>query len=83
MGQDGLSFSEVPELFESGNDYLEIFDDEHSIGEERFIAIGPVSSFITVVVQTEVEPDVVRNISARRATARESVLFPRYMEGER
>ena len=37
-----ISFEEVTELFTSGVDYLEIFDDEHSQDEDRFIAIGPI-----------------------------------------
>jgi uncharacterized DUF497 family protein len=35
----GLSFEEAQELFLSGRDYLEIFDDAHSDTEDRFIAI--------------------------------------------
>ena len=38
----GLSFSEAKTLFESGVDYLEIYDEDHSADEDRFIAIGPV-----------------------------------------
>jgi uncharacterized DUF497 family protein len=30
----GISFEEVTELFTSGVDYLEIFDDEHSHDED-------------------------------------------------
>lgn len=35
-----VSFQEASVLFSSGVDYLEIFDDEHSETEDRFIAIG-------------------------------------------
>ncbi len=35
----GVSFEEASALFSSGVDYLEIFDEQHSIDEERFIAI--------------------------------------------
>jgi uncharacterized DUF497 family protein len=34
-------------------DYLEIFDDEHSIVEERFIAIGPIRRGLVLIVWTE------------------------------
>ena len=37
----GISFEEAKELFTSGTDYLEIFDEAHSDLEDRFIAIGP------------------------------------------
>jgi DNA-binding transcriptional regulator YiaG len=36
----GVSFEEASELFRSGVDYLELFDDRHSDDEDRFIAIG-------------------------------------------
>jgi uncharacterized DUF497 family protein len=37
-----VSFEEASELFRSGEHYLEIFDEEHSVHEDRFIAIGPI-----------------------------------------
>jgi len=33
----GVSFAEAKTLFTSGNDFLEIYDDEHSMTEDRFI----------------------------------------------
>jgi putative transcriptional regulator len=48
----GLSFSEARQLFESGADYLEIFDSQHSESEDRFIAIGPMGRGLVVVVYT-------------------------------
>jgi uncharacterized DUF497 family protein len=59
----GISFEEASELFVSGTDYLELFDDAHSEHEDRFIAIGPIRE------------DVVRIISARWATRLETTLF--------
>ena len=38
----GLSFEEARQLFEEGDDYLEIFDEAHSSPEDRFIAIGEI-----------------------------------------
>ena len=46
----GLSFAEARQLFESGADYLEIFDVDHSELEDRFIAIGPIDRGLAVVV---------------------------------
>ena len=71
----GISFEEVTELFTSGVDYLEIFDDEHSQDEDRFIAIGPTPRGVVLVVYTEPSEGVVRIISARRATKAETRLF--------
>ena len=71
----GLSFAEAQRLFESGADYLEIFDAEHSESEDRFIAIGPIDRGLVVVVYTEPEEDVIRIIGARLANKREQALY--------
>ena len=67
----GLSFDEATELFKSGVDYLEIYDEEHSDEEDRFIAIGHISRGVIVVAYTERDDDVLRILSARMATKKE------------
>jgi len=74
----GVSFEEASELFTSGVDFLEIYDEAHSIDEDRFIAIGPIIRGVVMVVWTEREEDVVRIISARWATSREASRFHSY-----
>ena len=76
-----LSFDEVKELFATGSDFLEIYDEEHSDEEDRFIAIGPIRVGVVAVVYTEPQDDVLRIVSARRATKQEIVLFRRYYGG--
>jgi uncharacterized DUF497 family protein len=76
----GVSFEEAQELFRSGRDYLEIFDDAHSDTEDRFIAIGPIARGLVLVVWTERDEDTVRIISARWATKREQGLYFHYLE---
>ena len=71
----GLAFAEAQRLFESGAEYLEIFDAEHSEFEDRFIAIGPIDRGIVVVVYTEREEDLIRIIGARLANKREQALY--------
>ena len=71
----GVSFEEAKGLFESGVDYLELFDAEHSLDEDRFFAIGPIQKGVVLVVWTDRGDDVVRIISARLATHRESELY--------
>lgn len=75
-----LSFSEASTLFTSGVDYLEIFDVEHSVEEERFICIGPIARGIVVVVIMDEDSDVIRIVSARLATRRESLLYAEFLE---
>ncbi len=53
--------------------YMEIYDFEHSINEDRYIAIGMVGDLLFVVF-TERE-DYIRIISARSATRSERRLY--------
>jgi hypothetical protein len=76
----GISFNEAAELFRSGVDYLEIFDEAHSVDEDRFLAIGPISRGLVLVVHTEQDEDTIRIISARWATKAERELFLAYMD---
>ena len=66
----GLSFDEASRLFTGGQDYLEIYDEEHSHDEDRFIAIGPIDRGV-VVAYAERDDDLIRVVSARMATAKE------------
>jgi len=66
----GITFEEASTIF---GDLLSITIDDpsHSIGEDRFITIGTsASGKIIVVVHTD-RNDIIRIISARRATKNE------------
>lgn len=71
----GVSFDEAGELFRSGADYLEIFDYEHSVAEDRFIAIGPIRRGLVLIVWMERDEETIRIISARWATKYEQSLY--------
>lgn len=75
----GLSFREARALLVSGIDHLEIYDEQHSDDEERFISIGPIARGIVLVVWTERDEDTIRIISARFAKKREATLYREYM----
>jgi uncharacterized DUF497 family protein len=79
----GVSFEEAKELFVSSVDYLEIFDDVHSDVEDRFIAIGPISRGLVLVVWTERDEDTIRIISARWASTHEQKLYYTYLKEDR
>ena len=79
----GLSFEEAEELFASGADFLEIFDETHSESEDRFIAIGPITRGLILVVWTAPDDETLRIISARGATEREHALYHSYMDERR
>jgi uncharacterized protein len=53
---------------------LEFFDDRQDYGEERFVIIGMVDGQVLFVAYTE-EKDVIRIISARRATKHEQETY--------
>ncbi len=76
----GVSFEEAQELFTSGVEYLEIFDEANSIEEDRFLAIGPIRRGLVLVVWTERDEHILRIISARWATQHEADLFVEHME---
>lgn len=76
----GISFEQAREVLAPGVACLERFDDAHSEAEERLVSIGSSSSGVLVVVWTERDDDVVRIISARRATKRERTLYLTYLE---
>jgi hypothetical protein len=76
-----VSFEEASELFVSGVDYLEIFDEAHSDVEDRFISIGPIRRGLVLVVWTERDEDVIRIISARWATPSERSLYREHFGG--
>ncbi len=77
----GLSFSETSGLFTEDIDFLEIYDEEHSGDEDRFIAIGPIERGVIVAAYTEPQDDVTRIFSARMATPRERKLLEEYWRG--
>jgi uncharacterized protein len=79
----GISFQEAKALFTSGVDYLEIFDEEHSVDEDRFLAIGPITRGLVLVVWTERSEDTMRIIGARWATRPEQALYREYLEERR
>ena len=76
----GVSFEEASQLFSQDVETLEIFDELHSDLEDRFISIGPIKRGLVLVVWTERDADIIRIISARWATARESQRYHAYLK---
>lgn len=76
----GVGFEEAARVFDAPDRALELFDELHSFDEDRFITIGPIASGLVLVVWCEVVDDVIRIISARFATKRETGLYRRAMQ---
>ena len=67
-----ISFETAAYVFDDPY-YIEMFDFEHSVDEDRYIAIGKVGDIVFVVF-TE-RKDTIRMISARLATNVERSLY--------
>ena len=62
----GIDFTDVHVMFQAP--MLVDMDDRTEYGEERWIGIGPFYMIIAVIVYTERGDDIIRVISARKAT---------------
>jgi len=74
----GVDFSEAETVFQDEM-ALELFDDEHSEDEDRYIIIGISSKTRELMVCHcyRNDGDAIRIFSARRATKREIALYER------
>ena len=67
-----ISFETAIHVFDDPN-YIEMYDFEHSVEEERYVAIGRVGDILFVVFTERCEN--IRLISARLATDSERSLY--------
>lgn len=68
----GIDFIDVERLF--AGETVTILDDRFDYGEERFITLGLLDERVVVVAHTETK-DVIRLISARKATRNEEISY--------
>ena len=66
----GIDFNDVPDIFQ--HPMLALRDDREDYGEDRWISIGRIKSLMGVVVYAERRGDMIRIISARKATKQEA-----------
>lgn len=76
----GISFDTAKTVWSDPN-ALEFYDDEHSDTEERFIIVGktPSGKTLFVIFCEKLEGEVIRIISARRATSSEKEQYERQL----
>ena len=76
LKKHGISFEEAQSVFYD-EFATQFYDDKHSSSEDRFIMLGMSSSArVLVICHCERESgDLIRIISARRATKRESTFY--------
>lgn len=82
LAKHGVSFEQARSLFEPARDILEVYDENNSQDEDRFVAIGWADVGLLVVAYTERDPESIRIISARKASKVERRRFEEYQRGE-
>lgn len=65
----GIDFADAADIF--NHPVLTLADDREDYGEERWVALGWIKAIVGVVVYVERDEDVIRIISARKATKSE------------
>ena len=65
----GIDFADAVDIF--NHPMLELLDEREDYGEDRWISIGLIKSLVGVVIYAERHDDVIRIISARKATKHE------------
>lgn len=76
LKKHGISFEEAQSVFYD-EFAVQFFDDDHSMGESRFLLLG-MSTGARLLIVCHCERDdgeVIRIISARKATKRESAYY--------
>ncbi|WGS49726.1 BrnT family toxin [Paraburkholderia sp. D15] len=66
----GIDFADAIDVF--NHPVLTALDEREDYGEERWVALGWIEASMGVVVYVERSEDVLRIISARKATRRET-----------
>ena len=74
----GIDFIDAIDIF--NHPYLSAHDKRENYGEDRWQALGWMKALVGVVVYTERQGDVIRVISARRATKREVSNYEKIIE---
>ena len=78
LRKHGVSFEEASTVFDDA-DALQIFDPDHSESEDRFILLG-MSAVLRILVVCHcyrADDNIIRIISARKATRNESSAYER------
>jgi len=69
----GIDFKDAKDIFHYP--LLTMEDTKHNYGEQRWIALGWIKSLLGVVIYIEHDEDIIRIISARKATSKERIYY--------
>lgn len=70
LRKHGIDFTDIPKMLEG--DLVVLADDRYDYGEPRFMAFGFLSGHLVSVAYTERSENVIRLISARKASKHET-----------
>ncbi|GHV30115.1 hypothetical protein AGMMS4952_16660 [Spirochaetia bacterium] len=70
----GVYFETAAYVFDDPN-LIKIYDEKHSVKEDRWNIIGMTGDLLLFVVETEMDDDTVVIISARKANRREEEIY--------
>lgn len=73
LRQHGIDFADIPQVLEG--DLILLEDDRYDYGETRYIVFGLLFERVVVVAYTERGEDMIRLISARKASKHETRQF--------
>ena len=72
LRKHGIDFVDLPPLFDGVT--VTVLDDRFDYGEDRFLTVGVLQGIVIVVAHTETA-ELIRFISARKATRNEEDLY--------
>ena len=78
LDKHGIDFEDAKDIFK--HPILISEDTKHNYGESRWIGLGWIRSILGVVIYVERCGDVIRIISARKATKRERKYYEQSIE---
>jgi uncharacterized DUF497 family protein len=70
----GVYFETAAYVFDDPN-LIKIYDEKHSVNEDRWNIIGMTRDLLLFVVETEIDDDTVVIISARKANRNEEEIY--------
>lgn len=80
IAKHNLDFADAPRIFRLP---LRIsLDERQDYGEERWVGLGMLDGRFVVVVFTELDEDIIRIISLRKALPYERKLYEQYLKNE-
>jgi uncharacterized protein len=76
----GFDFADAWQVFQAP--MLTALDTREDYGENRYVGIGLLQTYVVVIIFTEPEPDIIRVISLRKAVKHERVRYEQILKDQ-